>query len=123
MAKLVDALDLGSSGEICESSSLSGPTIYKKEPERLFLCMFTLFAAKKEQNLNFYKQAETMCIDGNLLIVVISQNLNISIRTLFYCKKKYEWDRKCFEKKQNQEIFNKELLDFTKNSRINFQKI
>ena len=29
VAKLVDALDLGSSAAMCESSSLSGPTILK----------------------------------------------------------------------------------------------
>lgn len=34
VAKLVDALDLGSSAAMCESSSLSGPTILKKSSER-----------------------------------------------------------------------------------------
>ena len=34
--------------------------------------------------MKFYKQAETMYIEGNLPIDVISQNLNISRRTLFY---------------------------------------
>lgn len=61
-----------------------------------------------------YKQAETMYIERNTPLDVISQSLNISRRTLFYWKKKYEWDRKYFEKKNNQEIFNQELLDFTK---------
>lgn len=38
MAKLVDALDLGSSAAMCESSSLSGPTKTKREPfQVLFL--------------------------------------------------------------------------------------
>ena len=64
--------------------------------------------------MKYYKQAETMYIEGNIPIDVISQNLNISRRTLFYWKKKYEWDKKCFEKKHNQEIFNQELLEFTK---------
>lgn len=40
--------------------------------------------------------------------------LNISRRTLFYWKKKYEWDRKRFKTEQNQEIFSNELLDFTR---------
>ncbi len=64
--------------------------------------------------MKFYKQARTMYIEENITIDVISQNLNISRRTLFYWKKKYEWDKKCFEKKHNKEIFNQELLDFTK---------
>ncbi|HIU86385.1 TPA: hypothetical protein IAD52_05390 [Candidatus Spyradomonas excrementavium] len=64
--------------------------------------------------MKLYKQAETMYIEGNTPIDVISQNLDISRRTLFYWKKKYEWDRKYFEKKNNREIFNQELLDFTK---------
>ena len=64
--------------------------------------------------MKFYKQAETMYIEGNLPIDVISQNLNISKRTLFYWKKKDEWDKKCYEKKHNQEILNQELLEFTK---------
>ena len=48
--------------------------------------------------MKYCKQAETMYIEGNIPINVISQNLNISRRTLFYWKKKYEWDKKYFEK-------------------------
>lgn len=40
--------------------------------------------------------------------------LNISRRTLFYWKKKYEWDRKIFEVERNQEIFSEELLDLAR---------
>ena len=57
---------------------------------------------------------ETMYIERNTPIDIISQTLNLSRRTLFYWKKKYEWDKKCFEKKHNQEILNQELLEFTK---------
>lgn len=64
--------------------------------------------------MKFYKQARTMYIEENITIDVISQNLNISRRTLFYWKKKYEWDKTYFEKKHNKEIFNQELLEFTK---------
>ena len=64
--------------------------------------------------MKFYKQARTMYIEENIQIDIISQSLNISRRTLFYWKKKYEWDKKYFEKKYNKEIFNQELLDFTK---------
>lgn len=38
VAKLVDALDLGSSGATCESSSLSDPTIYKNLLLRRVFC-------------------------------------------------------------------------------------
>lgn len=64
--------------------------------------------------MKFYKQARTMYIEENITIDVISQNLNISRRTLFYWKKKYEWDKTYFEKKHNKEIFNQKLLEFTK---------
>lgn len=64
--------------------------------------------------MKFYKQAITMYIEGNLPIVVISQNLNISRRTLFYWKKKYKWDRKRFEAERNQEIFSNELFVFAR---------
>ena len=64
--------------------------------------------------MKFYKQARTMYIEENIPIDVISQSLNISRRTLFYWKKKYEWGKTYFEKKHNKEIFNQELLDFTK---------
>lgn len=66
--------------------------------------------------MKFYKQAITMYIEGNLPIVVISQNLNISRRTLFYWKKKYKWDRKRFEAERNQEIFsNRAFLSLQEN--------
>ncbi len=64
--------------------------------------------------MKFYKQVRTMYIEENIPIDVISQSLNISRRTLFYWKKKYEWDKTYSEKKHNKEIFNQELLDFTK---------
>ena len=64
--------------------------------------------------MKFYKQARTMYIEENIPIDVISQSLNISRRTLFYWKKKYEWDKTYFEKKHNKEIFNQKLLEFTK---------
>ena len=64
--------------------------------------------------MKFYKLARTMYIEENIPIDIISQSLNISRRTLFYWKKKYEWDKTYFEKKHNKEIFNQKLLDFTK---------
>ena len=43
---------------------------------------------------------------------VIGTKLDLSRRTLFYWKKEYEWDRKRFEKGREQELFNRELLNF-----------
>ena len=61
-----------------------------------------------------YKQAEKMYIYDKIPLEEIGIKLNISRRTLFYWKKKYEWDRKRFEAEQNQEIFSKELLGFAR---------
>lgn len=61
-----------------------------------------------------YKQAEKMYIYDKIPLEEIGTKLNISRRTLFYWKKKYEWDRKRFEAVRNQEIFSEELLDFAR---------
>ena len=66
--------------------------------------------------MKYYKQPKKLYIEGSISIGIISQNINISIRTLFYWKKKYGWDKKYFEKNHNQKIFNQVLLEFTKNS-------
>lgn len=61
-----------------------------------------------------YKQAEKMYIYDKEPLKEIGLRLNISHRTLFYWKKKYEWDKKRFEIERNQEIFSNELLDFAR---------
>ncbi len=61
-----------------------------------------------------YKQAENMYIYDRIPLEEIGLRLNISRRTLFYWKKKYEWDRKRFEAEHNQEIFSEELLEFAR---------
>lgn len=61
-----------------------------------------------------YKQAEKMYVYDKTPLEEIGGKLNISRRTLFYWKKKYEWDRKRFETERNQEIFSKELFDFAR---------
>lgn len=61
-----------------------------------------------------YKQAENMYIYDKIPLEEIGIRLNISRRTLFYWKKKYEWDRKRFEVERNQENFSEELLDFAR---------
>ncbi len=61
-----------------------------------------------------YKQAEKMYVYDKIPLEEIGIKLNISRRTLFYWKKKYEWDRKRFETEHNQEIFSEELLEFAR---------
>ena len=61
-----------------------------------------------------YKQAEKMYIYEKQPLDAIGTKLNLSRRTLFYWKKKYEWDRKRFEVERNQEIFSNELFDFAR---------
>lgn len=55
-----------------------------------------------------------MYIYDKIPLEEIGIRLNISRRTLFYWKKKHEWDRKRFKTEQNHEIFSNELLDFTR---------
>lgn len=61
-----------------------------------------------------YKQAEKMYIYDKISLEEIGIRLNISRRTLFYWKKKYEWDRKRFEVEHNQENFSNELFEFAR---------
>lgn len=61
-----------------------------------------------------YKQAEKMYVYDKIPIEEIGFKLNISRRTLFYWKKKYEWDRKRFEAERNQENFSNELFEFAR---------
>ena len=61
-----------------------------------------------------YKQAEKMYVYDKIPLEEIGAKLNISRRTLFYWKKKYEWDRKRFETERNQEIFSNELFEFAR---------
>lgn len=64
--------------------------------------------------MKYYKQAEQMYIYEKQPLDVIGAKLNLSRRTLFYWKKKYEWDRKRFEAERNQEIFSEELFGFAR---------
>ena len=62
--------------------------------------------------LDKLKQAEHLYVYENQLLYVIGAKLDLSRRTLFYWKKEYEWDKKRFEKDREQELFNRELLNF-----------
>ena len=58
------------------------------------------------------KQAEHLYVYENQPLDVIGAKLDLSRRTLFYWKKEYDWDKKKFEKGREQELFNRELLNF-----------
>lgn len=58
------------------------------------------------------KQAEHLYVYEKQSLDVIGAKLALSRRTLFYWKKAYEWDKKRFEKGREQELFNRELLNF-----------
>jgi len=62
--------------------------------------------------LDKLKQAEQMYVYENQPLDVIGKKLDLSRRTLFYWKKEYDWDKKRFEKGREQELFNRELLNF-----------
>ena len=62
--------------------------------------------------LDKLKQAEHLYVYENQPLDVIGKKLDLSRRTLFYWKKEYEWDKKRFEKDREQELFNRELLNF-----------
>lgn len=69
-----------------------------------------------------YKQAEKMYIYDKIPLEEIGFKLNISRRTLFYWKKKYEWDRKRFEIERDQETFSEELLEFARKLMLKISK-
>lgn len=58
------------------------------------------------------KQAEQMYVYEKQPLNVIGAKLDLSRRTLFYWKKEYDWDKKKFEKGREQELFNRELMNF-----------
>lgn len=62
--------------------------------------------------LDKLSQAEHLYVYEKQLLDVIGAKLNLSRRTLFYWKKEYEWDKKKFEKGREQELFNRELMNF-----------
>ena len=62
--------------------------------------------------MKYYKQAETLFLQDNLSVDEICKNLNVSRRTIFYWRTKYEWDRKKAEKLATKDKFSKELQSF-----------
>ena len=62
--------------------------------------------------LDKLKQAEHLYVYEKQPLDMIGSRLDLSRRTLFYWKKEYDWDKKRFEKGREQELFNRELLNF-----------
>ena len=62
--------------------------------------------------LDKLSQAEHLYVYENQPLDIIGAKLDLSRRTLFYWKKEYEWDKKKFENGREQELFNRELLNF-----------
>lgn len=62
--------------------------------------------------MKYYKHAETLFLQDNLSVDEICKNLNVSRRTLFYWREKYEWDKKKTAKFAKKEAFSKELQGF-----------
>jgi len=62
--------------------------------------------------LDKLKQAEHLYVYENQPLDFIGAKLDLSRRTLFYWKKEYDWDKKRFKKGREQELFNRELLNF-----------
>ena len=62
--------------------------------------------------LDKLKQAKHLYVYEKQPLDVIVKKLDLSRRTLFYWKKEYDWDKKRFEKGREQELFNRELLNF-----------
>lgn len=65
--------------------------------------------------MKYYKQSEQMYVYEKQPLDTIGTKLNLSRRTFFYWKKKYEWDRKRFEAERNQELFSDEVLTLPEN--------
>ncbi len=57
------------------------------------------------------KQAENLYIEKGLSVDDICQNLDVARRTIFYWKKKYEWDNIRDKKYKSETKFSKELMD------------
>lgn len=64
--------------------------------------------------MKYYNQAKSLFLQGNWSVNEICKTLNVSRRTIFYWKNKYEWDREKAEKLANKEAFSKELQIFVK---------
>ena len=64
--------------------------------------------------LNKLKQAQTLYVQENKALGEIGIELDLSRRTLFYWKKKYDWDKRKFEYEHEKDAFSQELLELAR---------
>ena len=62
--------------------------------------------------MKYYKQAEMMFIQDKMTIDEIATKLEVSRRTLFYWKNKFQWDKKRSKLYNNNLDFSEELREF-----------
>lgn len=64
--------------------------------------------------LNKLKQAQKLYVQENKTLGEIGMELDLSRRTLFYWKKKYDWDKRKFEYEHEKDVFSQELLELAR---------
>ncbi len=57
------------------------------------------------------KQAQKFYVQGNKTLGEIGMELDLSRRTLFYWKKKYDWDKRKFEYEHEKDAFSQNCLN------------
>lgn len=62
--------------------------------------------------MKYYNEAERLYLYDNLSIDEIYKQLNLSRRTVYYWKNKFNWDKKLAERFKNKEAMSQELLEF-----------
>lgn len=62
--------------------------------------------------MKYYNEAEKLYIEDKMTVDEIAHQLNISRRTLFYWKKKYNWDKRRNDLNSNNLNFSAELRNF-----------
>lgn len=63
---------------------------------------------------NKLKQAQKLYVQENKTLGEIGMELDLSRRTLFYWKKKYDWDKRKFEYEHEKDAFSQELLELAR---------
>lgn len=63
---------------------------------------------------NKLKQDQKLYVQENKTLGEIWMELDLSRRTLFYWKKKYDWDKRKFEYEHEKDAFSQELLEFAR---------
>jgi len=62
--------------------------------------------------MKYYNEAERLYVEDKMLVDEIAMQLNISRRTLFYWKKKYNWDKRRNDLNSNNLNFSIDLRNF-----------